>query len=104
MDRFCALPTARVLGFDVPIAVTRRARLLGLALLDRGRAPRGLLIPRCRNIHTFAMRFALDVVFLGGDGRIVSVRREMPPRRFARCPGAEAVLELQSGSWPRRRR
>jgi uncharacterized membrane protein (UPF0127 family) len=102
VDRFRALPTARVLGLDVPVAVTRRARLLGLALLARRRAPRGLLIPRCCSIHTFGMRFALDVVFLGRDGEIASVRSGLPPRRFARCPAADAALELPAGTAPRR--
>ena len=34
-------------------------------LLDRHRAPEGLLIPRCRSVHTYGMRFPLDLLFLG---------------------------------------
>lgn len=76
------------------MAVTRRARLLGLAHLDAGRAPEGLLIPRCRGVHTFGMRFALDLIFLDGEGRVVELRHDVPPRRLARCRCASAVLEL----------
>jgi uncharacterized protein len=78
----------------VPVAVGFRARLLGLALLDRADAGPGLLIPRCSSVHTFGMNFALDVYFLGGDGEILEARRGVPPRRLLACRGAVAVLEI----------
>ena len=78
----------------MPVAVTARARLLGLALLDRGLAGEGLLIPRCRSVHTFGMRFALDLVFLTAEGRVLTLRREVPPGRIARRWGTDSVLEL----------
>jgi hypothetical protein len=81
----------------VPVAATRRARLLGLALLAREAAGPGLLIPRCRSVHTFGMRFRLDVVFLDGAMNPVSVRRRVPPRRIALEHRARAVLELPAG-------
>lgn len=77
----------------MPVATGLRARLLGLALLPRERAGAGLLIPRCAAVHSFGMRFELDLCFLAADGRVLAVRR-LPPRRFARCRGAAAVLEL----------
>jgi uncharacterized membrane protein (UPF0127 family) len=86
-----------VLGFEVPVATGFRARLLGLAQLPRERAGAGLLIPRCACVHTFGMRFALDLVFLDRDGRALAVRRGVPPCRFAWRPGAQAVLELPEG-------
>lgn len=95
--RLRRLPTATVLGREVPVAGGLWARLLGLAHLDRERAGAGLLIPRCASVHTFGMRFALDLVFLDDDGRVSSVRRGVQPRRFARDRRAAAVLELPSG-------
>lgn len=92
--RLRGLPPRRVLGHRVPLAETLAARLLGLALLKRGRAGPGLLIPRCRSIHTVGMRFALDLVFLDRHGAVVEHRRDVPPFRLARCPGAASVLEL----------
>jgi uncharacterized membrane protein (UPF0127 family) len=83
-----------VAGRCVPLAVGLRTRLLGLAYLDREEAGPGLLIPRCSSVHTFGMRFRLDLVFLGRDGRPCSVRRDLPPRRFASDHRAIAVLEL----------
>ncbi len=76
------------------MAITRRARLLGLALLDREAAGPGLLIPRCGSVHTFGMRFALDLVFLDRDMEPLSVRRRVPRRRIAIERRARAVLEL----------
>jgi uncharacterized membrane protein (UPF0127 family) len=96
--RFQDLPTASVFGRDFPFASTRCARLLGLSRLDLDQAGPGLLIPRCRSVHTFCMRFALDLVFLDRDGRPCSVRRGVPPRRLAWDRRASAVLELPANS------
>ncbi len=92
--RLARLPTAAVLGREVRVARGARARLLGLAGLDRERAGAGLLIPRCVSVHTFGMRFALDLVFLDREGEPCSMRRAVPPRRIVFAQGAAAVLEL----------
>jgi len=94
--RFRGLEREEILGFEVPVAETPLSRLLGLALLHRDRAGAGLLIPRCRSVHTFGMLFRLDLVFLDAEGRVVGLRRAVPPGRLIRCPGAMAVLELPS--------
>jgi uncharacterized protein len=91
--RLESLPRRVVGGHEVPVAVGFRARLLGLALLGREGAGPGLLIPRCAAVHTFGMRFALDVCFLDEHGEVLE-RRLVPPRHFASCRGARAVLEL----------
>jgi len=91
--RFRGLPSAEIGGRRVPIATTRSSRLLGLALLRREAAGTGLLIPGCRSVHTFGMRFGLDLVFLGEHLLPVSTRR-VPPGRIAFEPRAQAVLEL----------
>ena len=81
-------------AFDVPTATGFRSRLLGLAWRDRAQAGPGLLIPRCASVHTFGMRFALDVYFLDSGGGVIAVRRAVPPRRVVWCRGAAAVLEV----------
>jgi len=95
--RFRDQPQAEVWGRRVPVAMSRRARLLGLALLPRRGAGPGLLLPGCRGVHTFGMRFALDLVFLDRNLRAVSLRRAVPPGRFAFERGAQSVLELPAG-------
>jgi uncharacterized membrane protein (UPF0127 family) len=94
--RFRRLERTLLLGHQVPVASGVPSRLLGLALLCRERAGAGLLIPRCRSVHTFGMRFPVDVLFLDEDGRVIELRRAVPPYRVIRCPGAMAVLELPS--------
>src|SRR5262245_55126297 len=94
--RFLRLERAQLLGLEVPVASTASSRLLGLAWLRRERAGEGLFIPRCRSVHTFGMRFPLDLVFLDGDGRVVELRRDVPPCRVIRGASAMAVLELPS--------
>jgi uncharacterized membrane protein (UPF0127 family) len=83
-----------ILGVEVPVATTTISRLLGLAFLRRGSAGPGLLIPHCRSVHSFGMRFPLDLVFLDRERRAIEVRRGVPPSRFASCDRADAVLEI----------
>ena len=94
VDRFAPCPHSRMFDRQVPVASTPLVRLLGLAHLDRDAAPAGLLIPRCRCVHTFGMRFALDLYFLDGSGEVVEERRAVAPRRLAFCARSRAVLEL----------
>ncbi|HEY3435486.1 MAG TPA: DUF192 domain-containing protein [Solirubrobacterales bacterium] len=79
-----------------PVAKDFRTRLLGLSWRSRGRAGPGLLIPRCSSVHTFGMRFPLDIYFLDAAGRVISVRRRVPPRRVIWQRGAAAILEIPS--------
>lgn len=92
--RLRRLPVATVFGREVRVAVGPVARLLGLAHLDRAQAGAGLLIPSCSSVHTFGMRFPLDLYFLNEKGRVSLVRLGVPSRRLAFCVGARAVLEL----------
>ena len=85
---------------DVRCARDRLARLLGLAGLRRLPPHAGLLLPRTRSIHTCGMRFALDLVWLDGDGRVVRLDRAVPPWRMRSCRAARAVVELPSGTDP----
>lgn len=88
------LSTLQVQGIPVPTATTQLARLLGLALLPRERAGSGLLIPRCRSVHTFGMRFPIEVVFLDRELEPIRTAGRVMPRRFVSDRRASAVLEL----------
>jgi len=91
--RFRRLPTAEVASHRVPVAVTLLSRLLGLAFMRPERAGQGLLIPRCRSVHTFGMRFALDLDFLDECGALISRRADVPANRIVSERDADAVLE-----------
>jgi uncharacterized membrane protein (UPF0127 family) len=93
-SRLLGLPGVIVWGREVPIAIGLRARSLGLAYLGLDEAGPGLFIPRCSSVHTFGMRFALDLYFLGKAGKLLAVRREIPARRVVSCRRASAVLEV----------
>ena len=92
--RLRKLPLADVASHRVPVAVSLPSRLLGLALLRPERAGAGLLIPRCRSVHTFGMRFPLDVVFLDRAMRPIAVCPGVRPCRVVCEPRARAVVEL----------
>lgn len=92
--RFAGLPRQRRGNLEIPIARRPIARLLGLAFLDRRRAWPGLYIPRCSSVHSFGMRFPLQIWFLDGQGRPLRIVERMPPWRIHSCAGADAVLEL----------
>lgn len=96
--RLRRLPITVALGCEVRVAAGLRARLLGLAHLDLDEAGPGLLIPRCSSVHTFGMRFALDVYFLDEDGAAIEERRGVPRGQAIRCRRATAVLELPSSA------
>lgn len=89
--------TRKSVADAVEIAETRAARrrgLLGRAGLDKGAAL--MLIP-CLAVHTAFMRFAIDVIFLDGDGCVVRVVSRLSPWRMAVCLRARAVVELPAG-------
>jgi uncharacterized protein len=71
----------------------RRRGLGGLADLPPERALR----LRCRAVHTLTMRFALDLIWIGCDGGVVRVDRDVPPRRHRGCAGAREVVETRAG-------
>ncbi len=85
------LPLARL---DVRCARGPLARLLGLAGLRELPAGAALLLPRTRSIHTFGMRFALDLVWLDRHGRVVRIDHGVRPGRVRGCRTARAVVEL----------
>ena len=80
------------------MAARRRDRLLGLAWLDAPRPRTGLLLPRTRSVHTFGMRFALDLLWVDDAGRIVRIDRAVVRRRVVSCREAAAVVEAVAGS------
>jgi uncharacterized protein len=64
-------------------------------------ADHALHIVRCRSVHTFGMRFALDLVWLARDGRVVRVDRGVAPRSIKLCLGARSVVEAVAGEGER---
>ena len=73
----------------------RRRGLLGRKTLSEGE---GLWIVPCEAVHTFGMRFPIDLVYLDRNLRVKSIRHRVLPGRISACFAAHSVLELASGS------
>jgi hypothetical protein len=86
-----------VLGDAVDVADTSTKRRTGLLKHDNLSPGQGLWIAPCEAIHTFGMKFPIDVIFLSRNRKILKVRKEMPRRRLAVCIRAHSVLELPAG-------
>ena len=82
---------------DSPLA--RMRGLLGRRGLESGE---GLLLRPASSVHTFFMRFPIDVVFLDRHGVVKRVAPNVPPWRSVGCRGAKAVVELPAGEVARR--
>lgn len=76
------------------------SRLVGL-LGSNTRAEPVALDP-CSSIHTWFMRYAIDVALVAEDGRVMASYRNVPPCRLVSCRGAQRVLERPSqlSFWP----
>jgi len=95
------LPGGRRL--DAWVADSRLTRLIGLAGLRRLPPGTALLLPDCRCVHTFGMRFAIDVAFLSwptSDGacEVAAVAAAVVPGRLISARGPLAALEAPAGA------
>jgi uncharacterized membrane protein (UPF0127 family) len=91
--------TGECLWGRVEVARTFSKRLIGL--LDRPAlmAGQGLYFPDCKSIHTVFMRFAIDILFLDRELKIVKMARCLRPYRMAFGPWrTRGTLELACGT------
>ncbi len=95
--RFTGLPVSEHDTLMVIEALTHRSRRRGLARLDTLAAQQALHIPQTPSVHTFGMRFALDLIWLDGAGNVVRVDRDVPPRRMRFCRPGRSVIECNAG-------
>ena len=95
-----ALRTAegRFIAHEVRIAYSLAARLLALSRERSLPSRAGLLLSPARGIHTLGMRFAVDVVFLSRQMRVIGLAPRLRPWRVLLAPrGTGRVLELAAG-------
>ena len=88
----------RVLA-TLEIAGGRRGRTRGL--LGRDGIEGALLLSPARSIHTFRMRFPLDVAWCDRDMVVLRVNRVVPNRMPRPCPSARCVIEAEAGAFER---
>jgi uncharacterized membrane protein (UPF0127 family) len=87
-----------VLATCLEMANTSSKRNKGLLGRTRLSSGEGLWIIPCEAVHTFWMRFAIDLVYLDRKKQIRKLTSDVPPWRLSACLWAHSVLELPSGT------
>lgn len=80
------------------VADTFWRRLKGLLGTDQLAEGEALMIRPCNSVHTFGMRYNIDVAFIGRDGHILKIVHCMRPGAIAICLRASQAIELPAGT------
>jgi uncharacterized protein len=86
-----------VLAESADLADSSAKRQKGLLGRDSLPVGHGLWIVPCESVHTFGMRFPIDVLYLDRKKRVRKTRSSMVPWRVSMCLLAHSVLELPAG-------
>lgn len=78
------------------VAASRSARRRGLVGRDD---LEGVIVIRARSVHTFGVRFPLDVAFCDGDGVVLRIIRMAPNRISLPVRGARTAVEARHGAF-----
>lgn len=100
MATFTTTTTART-PEPVPLEVAASARARRRGLLGRDGIEGALLLTPASSVHTFGMRFAIDVAYLDANGRVRTVRTMRPNRVGLPRPWVRSVLEAEAGALER---
>jgi uncharacterized protein len=92
----------RIVCESVVVADTFRRRLRGALSYKRLQEDEGVVLRPSWSIHTWFMRFALDVVFVDADQVVIKIASAVKPFRVVSCRGAREVIELRAGECERR--
>lgn len=91
----------KVISNDILIAERTVDRMIGLMFREKLVGADGLLIDPCTSIHTFFMRYNLDIVFLNSKNQVIKIIRDMKPWRMTRIYfTARQTLEMPAGKLP----
>ena len=87
-----------VLAQTADIADSGAKRRTGLLKHERLEPGEGLWIVPCESVHTFFMKFPIDLVYLDKRHRVKKVRNAVPAWRLSACLTAHSILELPAGT------
>ena len=91
----------KIISNNILIAETLVDRLIGLMFREKLVGSDGLLLNPCRSIHTFFMRYNLDIVFISSNNKVIKIIRDIKPWRMTWIYFREnKTLELPSGKLP----
>ena len=95
----CNVRNGRDLSDNVEVADHILKRMKGLLGKSGLRAGEALWIKLCMSIHTFFMKFPIDVIFLNKRNEVIATIKNLQPNRLTRLyPKAVSVLELPAGT------
>jgi uncharacterized membrane protein (UPF0127 family) len=86
-----------VLADEADLADTSAKRRTGLLKHTELQLGEALWIVPCESVHSFFMKFTIDVLYLDRVKKVRGVRHEMKPWRLSACLPAHSVLELPAG-------
>ena len=86
-----------ILGDAVELADTSEKRRVGLLKHARLEPGTGLWIVPCESVHTFFMKFPIDLIYLDKQRKVRKVRHAVPAWRLSACLSAHSILELPAG-------
>lgn len=75
-----------------------KERLGGLLVLAPLKVNQALWITPCNSVHTFGMKYALDLVYIDKHNQVRGLVNSLKPWRMSFCLHAKAVMELTAGS------
>jgi len=87
-----------VLAESADMADTSAKRRTGLLKHERLNPGDGLWIVPCESVHTFFMKFPIDLVYLDKQKKVRKVRHRVPAWRLSVCLSAHSILELPAGT------
>lgn len=86
------------LGDAIEVADDSASRAKGLLKRDGLDEGTGLWIVPCEAIHTFFMRFTIDVIYIDRKRLVRKAVKRLAPWRLSACLPAHSVLELPAGT------
>jgi hypothetical protein len=90
-----------ILADTADLADTGKTRRTGLLKHERLNPGEGLWIVPCESVHTFFMKFPIDLVYLDKKRKVRKIRHSVPAWRLSACLTAHSILELPAGTLER---
>ena len=87
------------LTYQVTRAANFLARFTGLLGTEKPDLEKAFYIFPCKGLHTFGMKYLVDVVFLDRQGKVIKIFPNLPPNKMTKIiPNAHSALEFPSNT------
>ena len=91
--------TKAIIAEHAELADNVFSRMKGLLFRDSLDTSAALIIKPASSLHTFFMRFSIDIIFLDKQGKILKLSRNVPPSKFVLSVfGAKCAVEFPTGT------